>query len=309
MLRQRTIASEVRCTGLGLHTGCVVNLLLRPADAGAGVSFRRLDLPGSRSIPACPDSVVDTQMATTLGAGAARVGTVEHLLAALFALGIDNVEVEVDGPEVPILDGSAAPFIFLLKCAGIVEQAAYKRFLVIRRTVKVREDGRRVALRPYPQFRMDYTIEFNHPLISHQQFSFMPAEMDFRKEIARARTFGFLEDVEVMKERGLARGGSLENAVVLDRFRVLNPDGLRYPDEFVRHKILDAMGDLALLGATVVGRFEAFRSGHLLNNRLVERLMADRSAWEMHEVREPAEKGELPFLVPAWQGPSPVPAG
>jgi len=309
MLRQRTIASEVRCTGFGLHTGCVVNLLLRPAPAEAGISFRRLDLPASRPIPARPESVVDTQMATTLGAGPARVGTVEHLLAALFALGIDNVDVEVDGPEVPILDGSAAPFIFLLKCAGIVEQSAFKRFLVIRRTVKVREDGRRVALRPSRQLRMDYTIEFDHPLLSHQSFSFKPAEMDFRKEIARARTFGFLEDVEVMKERGLARGGSLENAVVLDRFRVLNSDGLRYPDEFVRHKILDAMGDLALLGATVIGRFEAFRSGHLLNNRLVQRLLADRSAWEIHEVRDPDERDELPFLTPTWQGPTPVPAG
>jgi len=309
MLRQRTIATEVRCTGLGLHTGCVVNLVLKPAAVGAGITFHRSDLPGSRPIPARPDSVIDTRLATTLGVEGARVGTVEHLLAALFALGIDNREVAVDGPEVPILDGSAAPFIFLLKCGGIIEQPGAKRFLILNRTVKVREDGRRVALRPASRFLMDYAIEFEHPLINQQLCRFEPTRMDFRREIARARTFGFLEDVEAMKRRGLARGGSLENAVVLDRFRVLNPDGLRYPDEFVRHKILDAMGDLALLGATVIGHFEAERSGHELNNRLVQRLLSERSAWEIFEADEPMEQAELPFQVPAWLGPAPVPVG
>ncbi|NOZ86100.1 MAG: UDP-3-O-acyl-N-acetylglucosamine deacetylase [Deltaproteobacteria bacterium] len=306
MLYQRTILRPVRCTGFGLHSGALVHLSIKPAEPSTGIRFLRTDIYNSRPIKACPTSVVDTKLATSLGNGTCKIGTVEHLMAAIFAMGIDNLLVEVDGPEIPILDGSAAPFIFLLKTSGIVKQDGFKRFMVLNKTVKVREDGKKALIRPSGRFEVNYTIEFNHPLIGTQSFTFIPGEMDFHKEISRARTFGFLKDVELMKKNGLALGGSLENAVVLDKFRVINPDGLRYQDEFVRHKITDAMGDLALIGAIPVGRFEAYKAGHQINNRLVRKLLSDRSAWTILEPDKDREQESLPFDPVTWQDLSPA---
>jgi UDP-3-O-[3-hydroxymyristoyl] N-acetylglucosamine deacetylase len=276
-LRQRTIETEVRCSGIGLHTGAPVTLVLRPAPEGHGVTFLRTDIPSAPSIAALHTNVVETSLATTLGKDGVRVGTVEHLCAALSGLGLDNLKVELDGPEVPIMDGSAAPFGYLLRSAGIVEQRKAKKFLVIRKKVAVRDGDKVAELSPAQQFRVRCNIDFKHPLISDQTFELDFSDRAFHREISRARTFGFLRDVEALKRAGLARGGSLDNAIVIDEFSILNPDGLRYPDEFVRHKILDAMGDLFLFGMPVIGHLTAHKSGHALNHRLVTQVLADPS--------------------------------
>jgi UDP-3-O-[3-hydroxymyristoyl] N-acetylglucosamine deacetylase len=282
---------------VGLHSGAQVTLTLRPAPAGHGIVFHRLDLPGSPPIPATAAHVVESALATTLGKGEARVGTVEHVLAALSGLGIDNVRIEVDGAEVPILDGSSGPFLYLVRSAGIRILEEPKSFVVIRRPVVLREGDREASLSPCDRLRVDCAIDFHHPLVPGQALSIDFSSSSFTREIARARTFGFLKDVEQMKSAGLARGGSLENAIVVDEFSILNPEGLRYPDEFVRHKTLDALGDLALFGHPVIGHLRVKKSGHALHHRLVSRVMADTSAYAIVRARRP-ELERLDLRVP-----------
>jgi UDP-3-O-[3-hydroxymyristoyl] N-acetylglucosamine deacetylase len=280
-LRQRTIETEVRCSGVGLHSGANVTLKLKPAPEGHGVTFRRTDLAGSAPIPAKARFVVDTSYATTLGRDGARVGTVEHLCAALSGLGIDNLEAEVDGPEVPIMDGSAAPFAYLLRTAGVRVQKKCKRFLIVRKKVTVRDGDKVATLSPAQQLSVSCTIDFKHPLISDQSFQMELSDRAFHREISRARTFGFLRDVDALKKAGLALGGSVDNAIVVDDFSILNPGGLRFPDEFVRHKILDAMGDLFLAGMPVIGHLHANKSGHALNHKLVTAVLGNPAAHQV----------------------------
>lgn len=297
-LLQRTLRTSITCTGVGLHSGARVNLTLRPAPAGTGIVFVRTDVPRRVEIRAAASSVVDTRLATTLGAEDVRVGTVEHLMAALFGLGIDNCRVELDGPEVPIMDGSAGPFVYLVQSAGIELQRAPRRFLVIRRPVTVEEGDKRAALLPAPQFSIAFSIEFDHPLIEAQAFRMVFSDRFFHREIARARTFGFLREVEQLKAMGLARGGSLENAVVIDEFNVVNEGGLRFPDEFVRHKVLDSLGDLAMIGMPVIGHLEAHKSGHMLNHRLVTQVLADPASHEVVQIEGEKELSDLAIRVP-----------
>ena len=282
---QRTLEQPVTTRGVGLHTGAQVTLTLRPAPADHGVVFHRVDLPSSPGIAATAANVVDTPLAMNLGSGEARVGTVEHLLAALSGLGIDNVRVEVDGPEVPILDGSSGPFLYLVRSAGIRILEEPKSFVVIRRPVVLRDGDREASLSPCDRLRIDCAIDFHHPLVPGQALSIDFSSNSFTRELARARTFGFLKDVEAMKTAGLARGGSLENAIVVDEFSILNPEGLRYPDEFVRHKMLDALGDLALFGHPVIGHLKVRKSGHALHHRLVSRVLADASSFAIVRAR------------------------
>ena len=282
MIHQRTLKNIVRATGVGLHTGEKVYLTLRPAAPDTGIVFRRIDLAEPVDIKAEPHAVGDTRLSSSLEKNGVRVATVEHLMSALAGLGIDNAYVDLTAPEVPIMDGSAGPFVFLLQSAGIVEQAAPKRFIRITRAIEVRDGDKRARFEPYDGFKLGFTIQFDHPMIpstlSRAQIEFStPAYIG---EISRARTFGFMRDLEFMRERNLGLGGSMDNAIVLDEFRVLNDDGLRYGDEFVRHKLLDAIGDLYLAGHPILGAFEGYKSGHALNNALVRALLADQSAWE-----------------------------
>jgi len=275
---QQTLKAPIGCVGVGLHSGQRVSLTFRPAPADHGIVFRRTDV--GADIEARHDHVVDTRLATVLARDGARVGTVEHVLAALSGCGVDNVLVEVDGPELPILDGSAAQFVFLLDCAGIVPQDALRRVIEIRRPVRVRDGDAFAELRPGAAgLDMAISIDFAAAAIGRQALSLRLAPHSFRQELARARTFTLADEVDDLRAAGLAQGGSLDNAVVVDRARVLNPAGLRMPDEFVRHKLLDAVGDLALAGAPLNGRFIAHRSGHTLNNRLLQALFANDAAW------------------------------
>jgi UDP-3-O-[3-hydroxymyristoyl] N-acetylglucosamine deacetylase len=282
MIRQRTLKNIIRATGVGLHTGEKVYLTLRPAAVDTGIVFRRVDLPEPVEIKATPYQVGDTRLSSTLEAGPVRVSTVEHLMSALAGLGIDNVYVDLTAPEVPIMDGSAGPFVFLLQSAGIEEQAAPKRFIRIRKAVEVVEGDKWVRFEPYEGFKVSFTIAFNHPVLdsSGQSVTVDFARTSYIKEVSRARTFGFMQDVETLRSHGLALGGSLDNAIVMDEFRILNSDGLRYEDEFVKHKVLDAIGDLYLLGHPLIGEFSGYKSGHALNNRLLRTLLADAEAWE-----------------------------
>jgi len=282
---QRTIVESVSTRGVGLHSGAQVTLTLRPAPPDHGIVFQRVDVPGSPSIPATAAQVVDTSFATTLGKDGIRVATVEHLLAALSGLGIDNLRIELDGPEVPILDGSAGPFVYLVNSAGVRVQDAPKSFLVIKRPVFLREGDKEAWLGPSNRLHIDCAIDFHHPLVPGQSLSLDFSGRSFSRELARARTFGFLKDVERLKAAGLARGGSLENAIVVDEFSVLNPEGLRYPDEFVRHKALDALGDLALFGHPVIGHLRVSKSGHSLHHRLVARVLADETQFAVVRAR------------------------
>jgi UDP-3-O-[3-hydroxymyristoyl] N-acetylglucosamine deacetylase len=283
MLRQRTLKSLIRATGIGLHTGKKVNLTLRPAQPETGVVFRRVDLPSPVDIPARPELVGDTRLSSCLVKGEAKVHTIEHLMSALAGLGVDNVYIDLDGPEVPIMDGSAAPFVLLLQQAGIEEQPAPKRFVRIKRRVEVRDGDKWARLDPHEGLRFSFSIVFNHPVIDRtgQSVEVDFAKTSYLKEIARARTFGFMQDVEALRESGLALGGGLDNAVVLDEYRVLNADGLRFADEFIRHKVLDAIGDVYILGKPLLGAFSAHKSGHALNNKLLRALLADQEAWEL----------------------------
>jgi UDP-3-O-[3-hydroxymyristoyl] N-acetylglucosamine deacetylase len=282
MLRQRTLKSLISASGVGLHTGQKARVTLRPAPPDTGVVFRRVDLEPPVDIPARADLVGDTRLASCLVREGVRISTVEHLMSALGGLGVDNAYVDIDAPELPIMDGSASPFVLLIQQAGIEEQAAPKRFLRVKRKVEVREGDKWARLEPHEGFRLLFSIEFKHPVIerSTQSVAIDFAETSYLKEIARARTFGFMHEVEDLHERGLARGGGLENAVVLDEFRVLNAEGLRFADEFIRHKLLDAVGDLYLLGRPLLAAFSAHKSGHGLNNKLVRALLADRTAFE-----------------------------
>jgi UDP-3-O-[3-hydroxymyristoyl] N-acetylglucosamine deacetylase len=283
MLKQRTLKKIVKTTGVGLHSGSKVTLSLRPAQPDTGVIFRRVDLEPPVDLKADPFSVGDTRLASCLERDGAKVATIEHLMSALAGLGIDNIYVDVDAAELPILDGSAAPFVFLLQSAGIEEQKAPKKFLAMRKSIEVRDGDKWARLEPYEGFSLEFSILFNHPAVSSTAAS---ARIDFSdqsylREIARARTFGFMQEVEYMREQGLALGGSLENAIVMDEYRVLNSDGLRYADEFVRHKILDAIGDLYIAGHPLLGAFSAYKSGHALNNQLLRAVLADSTAWEL----------------------------
>ena len=282
MIRQRTLKNTIRATGIGLHTGKKIFLTLSPAPIDAGVVFRRVDSTPPVVIPGHPLNVQDTELATSLGKDGVRISTVEHLMAALAGLGIDNCYVDVSADEVPIMDGSAAPFVFLVQSAGILEQGAPKKFIRIKKAIEVRDGEKWARFDPFNGFKVSFSIDFDHPVFKGQK---QTSEVDFSttsfvREISRARTFGFVSDIEALRKRDLALGGSLENAIVIDDYRVLNEDGLRYKDEFVRHKILDAIGDLYLLGHSLIGSFTGYKSGHALNNRLLRELLQQESAWE-----------------------------
>src|SRR4051794_36872882 len=283
MLRQRTLKSLVSAAGVGLHTGQKVRMTLRPAPADTGGVFRRIDLASPVDIPARADLVGETRLSSCLVRDGAKVYTVEHLMSALGGMGIDNVYVDIDASELPIMDGSASPFVLLIQQAGVVEQAAAKKFLRVLRRVEVTDGDKWARLEPYEGYRLSFSIEFKHPVIerSTQSVTLDFAETSYLREIARARTFGFMHEVEDLRESGLALGGGLDNAVVLDEYRVLNAEGLRFADEFIRHKLLDAVGDLYLLGKPLLGAFSAHKSGHALNNRLLRALLADATALEI----------------------------
>ena len=291
MLRQRTLRNIVRATGIGLHTGEKVYMTLRPAAVDTGIVFRRIDLDDPVQIKADPFMVHDTRLSTCLEKDGARVATIEHLMSAFAGMGIDNAHVDLTASEVPIMDGSAGPFVFLIQSAGIEEQAAPKKFIRIRKTVQVGSEKSWVRFEPYNGFRLNFTIAFAHPVVegTDQSVSIDFGSTSYLKELSRARTFGFVQDVENLRSQGLALGGSLENAIVMDEFRVLNSDGLRYDNEFVRHKVLDAIGDLYLLGHPLLGAFTGFRSGHALNNQLLRALLADAEAWEYVSFDNPEE--------------------
>jgi UDP-3-O-[3-hydroxymyristoyl] N-acetylglucosamine deacetylase len=283
MIKQRTLKNVVRATGVGLHTGRKVFLTLRPAPVDAGIVFRRVDLPVPVEIKAHATLVSETRLSSCIERNDARVFTVEHLMSAFAGLGVDNAYVDLTADEVPIMDGSASPFVFLIQSAGLEEQGAPKRFIRILQAIEVQDGDKWARFEPYDGFRMDFSIDFNHPVI---QKGSQRIEMDFAstsyvKEIARARTFGFMQDVETLRAQGLGLGGSLDNAIVVDEFNVLNSEGLRYDDEFVKHKVLDAIGDLYLLGHPVLGAFVAHKSGHALNNKLARELLSTAGAWEL----------------------------
>jgi UDP-3-O-[3-hydroxymyristoyl] N-acetylglucosamine deacetylase len=282
MIGQRTLKNSIRATGVGLHTGKKILMRLKPGAIDSGIVFCRSDLPGSAPIEAHAENVGDTMLGTTLVKGEVRVSTVEHLLSAFAGLGIDNAVIEVSAPEVPIMDGSAGPFVFLLQSAGVEEQLAPKRFIRIKKPVRVEDGDKWAEFRPFNGFKVNFEIEFNHPIFKRraQRASMDFSTTSFLKEVSRARTFGFMRDLEMLRSRNLALGGSLDNAIVLDDFRVLNEDGLRYEDEFVKHKILDAIGDLYLLGHSLVGEFSGHKSGHALNNMLLRALLADPTTRE-----------------------------
>jgi UDP-3-O-[3-hydroxymyristoyl] N-acetylglucosamine deacetylase len=282
VIKQRTLKNLIRATGVGLHTGEKVYLTLRPAAPNSGIVFRRIDLEPPVEIKAAPYAVGDTRLSSCLEKDGVRISTVEHLMSALAGLGVDNAYVDVTAPEVPIMDGSAGPFVFLLQSAGIEEQQAAKKFIRVLKSVEVREGDKYVRFEPHNGFKLDISIDFDHPVVERSRKSVCIdfANTSYVKAVSRARTFGFMQDVENMRSQGLALGGSLDNAIVMDEYRVLNSDGLRYDDEFVKHKVLDAIGDLYLLGHPLIGAFSGHKSGHALNNQLLRRLLEDRQAWE-----------------------------
>ena len=283
MIKQRTLRNEIRATGVGLHTGKKVYLALKPAPVESGIIFCRTDLEPPVEIKARATSVGDTRLSTALFNGDVRISTVEHLMAALAGLGIDNAYIEVSAPEVPIMDGSAGPFVFLIQSAGIVEQDAPKKFIRILREVSLRDGDKVASFLPFDGFKVNFTIDFDHPVFKGRK---VDAEIDFSsasfiKEVSRARTFGFMHELEYLRSQGLVQGGSFDNAIVVDEYRILNEDGLRYDDEFVKHKILDAIGDIYLLGNNLIGEFRARKSGHALNNQVVRQLLDTPDAWEL----------------------------
>jgi UDP-3-O-[3-hydroxymyristoyl] N-acetylglucosamine deacetylase len=289
MIKQRTLKNIIRATGVGLHTGEKVYLTLRPAAVDTGIIFRRVDLDEPVEIAATPENVGDTRLSTTLMNGDVRVSTVEHLLSAMAGLGIDNAYIDVTAPEVPIMDGSAGPFVFLIQSAGIEEQNAAKRFIRIKKTVLVEDGDKWARFDPFEGFKVSFNIDFEHPVFKNraQTTTVDFSSTSFVKEVSRARTFGFMRDIEQLRDNNLALGGSMENAIVMDDYRVLNEDGLRYQDEFVKHKVLDAIGDLYLLGCSLIGEFSGYKSGHALNNRLLRALLANEDAWESATFDDP----------------------
>ena len=298
MLMQRTLKKAISATGVGLHNGEKVTLTLRPAAADTGIVFKRVDLPQPNEILATPNAVHDTRLCSALEANGARVATVEHIMSALAGMGVGNVYIDVDASEIPIMDGSSGPFVYLLQEAGIVEQAVAKKFIRIKKTVEVIDGDKWVRFEPYHGFKIDFTINFSHPVFensgSNVKIDF--AEDSYIKEISRARTFGFMHEVEYLRSNGLARGGSLDNAIVLDEYRVINADGLRYSDEFAKHKVLDAIGDLYMLGHPILGAFYAYKSGHALNNQLLRALKQDESAWEYATFEKQEDAPETFFI-------------
>ncbi|CAK0760566.1 UDP-3-O-acyl-N-acetylglucosamine deacetylase [Gammaproteobacteria bacterium] len=303
MIKQRTLKNVIRATGVGLHTGNKVYMTLRPAAADTGIVFRRVDLDVPVEIPARSEYVGDARLSTTLVRGDVRISTVEHLLSAMAGLGIDNAYIDLSAPEVPIMDGSAGPFVFLIQSAGIEEQNRSKRFIRIKHPVQIKEGDKWVRFEPYDGFKVSFTIDFDHPAFKgrHQEATLDFSTTSFVKEVSRARTFGFMRDIERLRENNLALGGSLDNAIVVDDYRVLNEDGLRYEDEFVKHKVLDAVGDLYLLGHSLIGSFCGYKSGHALNNRLLRALIADIRAWEIVTFDDDSHQQVPPvFLRPAF---------
>ncbi len=290
MIKQRTLDHAIRCSGIGLHSGRKIELVLNPAAVDTGIVFVRSDL--GIEIKGHVSSVVDTTLCTTIGHGEASISTVEHIMSALSGLGIDNARIEVDGAEVPVMDGSASPFIFLIQCAGIVEQNAVKKVLRIKKRVSIEDGNKSCALYPASGFRVSYLLDYVHPLLSNCKVSFDFSRQAYAREVSRARTFGFIHEVEALQKAGLALGGSMDNAVVLDKYGVLNEGGLRYADECARHKVLDTVGDLFLAGYPIVGAFEGERSGHAMNCQLVEALLADESAWSIEELEAPKTQPE-----------------
>jgi UDP-3-O-[3-hydroxymyristoyl] N-acetylglucosamine deacetylase len=301
MLRQRTLKTAIRATGVGLHTGEKVYMTLRPAAANSGITFRRVDLDEPVDIPADARLVGETMLGTTLIRDGVKVATVEHLMSALAGLGIDNIHVDLSAPEVPIMDGSAAPFVFLLQSAGIEEQDAAKKFFRIRKKVRVEDGDKWAEFRPFNGFKVNFSIDFNHPVFNKlsREASIDFSSTSFLKEISRARTFCFLRDVEALRARNLTLGGSMDNAIVLDDYRILNEDGLRYTNEFVIHKILDAIGDVYLLGHCLIGEYSAHKSGHDLNNKLLRAMLADESAWQEVTFADPG-KAPISYATPAY---------
>lgn len=297
MIHQRTLKNVIRATGVGLHTGEKVYLTLRPAPVETGIVFRRVDLDPVVELSATPERVGDTRLSTALQEGDVTVSTVEHLMSALAGLGIDNIYVELTCPEVPIMDGSAAPFVFLIQSAGVVEQAAPKKFIRIIKPVIIEDGDKWAKFDPFEGFKVSFSIDFDHPIFakSPQQATVDFSTTSFVKEVSRARTFGFMHEVEALREAGLARGGSHDNAIVMDSYSILNDDGLRYEDEFVKHKILDAIGDLYLLGHPLIGAFSAHKSGHSLNNRLLRAMVNQKDSWELVTFDDPAD-APIPFM-------------
>ena len=302
MIRQRTLKNVIGATGVGLHTGKKVYLTLRPAPVNTGIVFRRVDLDPVAEIPASLDRVSDTRLSTTIEDNGVRVSTVEHLMSAFAGLHIDNAIVELDSDEVPIMDGSAGIFVFLIQSAGIEMQSAPKQFIRISKPIEIKDGDKWARFEPYDGFKVSFSIDFDHPSMqsSAREATIDLSEISFAKEVSRARTFGFLQDVEALQEAGLARGGSLDNAIVMDDFRVINDDGLRYGDEFVKHKILDAIGDLYLLGCPLIGSFCAHKSGHGLNNRLLRELDERRDCWETVAFDDGNATTSPGFLHPAF---------
>ncbi|MGI9202729.1 MAG: UDP-3-O-acyl-N-acetylglucosamine deacetylase [Woeseiaceae bacterium] len=301
MLRQRTLKTAIRATGVGLHTGEKVYMTLRPAAENSGITFRRVDLDEPVDIPADATLVGETMLGTTLINDGAKVATVEHLMSAAAGLGIDNLNVDLSAPEVPIMDGSAGPFVFLLQSAGIEEQNAAKKFIRIKRKVRIEDGDKWAQFTPFNGFKVNFKISFNHPVFNKlsQDASIDFSSTSFLKEVSRARTFCFLRDVEALRAQNLTLGGSMDNAIVLDDYRILNEDGLRYANEFVIHKILDAIGDVYLLGHSLIGEFSAHKSGHDLNNKLLRALLADQTAWDEVTFNDP-KKAPISYATPAY---------
>ncbi|MDX8381600.1 MAG: UDP-3-O-acyl-N-acetylglucosamine deacetylase [Ghiorsea sp.] len=298
MIKQRTLDHAIRCSGIGLHSGKKIDLVLHPAEVDTGIVFVRSDM--NVEIKGQVSSVVDTKLCTTIGNGDATIATVEHIMSALAGLGIDNARIDVNGAEVPVMDGSASPFIFLIQCAGIVEQNKAKKVLRIKKRVSLEDKDKSCALYPASGFRVSYLLDYPHPLLSNCKVSFDFSRQGYAREVSRARTFGFIHEVEALQKAGLALGGSMDNAVVLDKYGVLNEGGLRYADECARHKVLDTVGDLFLAGYPIVGAFEGERSGHAMNCQLVEALLADESAWVIEELEQAnAISQHSGFSVPA----------
>lgn len=288
MIKQKTIKKKISATGVGLHNGQKVKLTLKPAAVDSGIVFQRVDLPTPNTIRATPEAVKDTRLCSALEENGARISTVEHIMSALAGIGVDNVLIEINAAEVPIMDGSASPFVYLIQEAGVEEQEAARKFITVTKTVEVKEDDKWARFEPYHGFKVDFAIDFNHPVFedsgSHLTLDF--GKDAYIQQISRARTFGFRHEVEYLRANGLARGGSLDNAIVLDEYRVLNEDGLRDDDEFVKHKVLDAIGDLYMTGFPILGAFHAYKSGHALNNQLLRALMAATDAWEYQTFKD-----------------------
>ncbi|GAB6141670.1 UDP-3-O-acyl-N-acetylglucosamine deacetylase [Methylosoma difficile] len=306
MIKQRTLKNTIRATGVGLHTGDKVYLTLRPAEANTGIRFRRVDLDEPVTIQATPRNVGETNLSTTLVSGSVKVSTIEHLLSAFAGLGIDNAIIDVSAAEVPIMDGSAGPFVFLLQSAGVEEQDSPKQYIRIKRSIRVEDGDKWAAFEPFDGFKVTFTIDFEHPAFEdHVKTATMDfSSTTFVKEVSRARTFGFMKDIEMLRKNNLALGGSLDNAIVVDDTKIINEDGLRYADEFVKHKILDAIGDLYLLGHSLIGGFTGYKSGHALNNKLLRTLLDDADAWEMVTFDE-EEEAPISFMRSA-QSPRPT---